>query len=377
LVYGLKVEYFVINPKTEYQVFFVREEEFKRFLSDLNATMDSGRIPRYAIFGGYGFGKTQALLHLKHELTSRADCVYVETPSCHRRTRFVEFYRSIINAFGRQTVIETLTKGINLIQQSKKSASEIGLSEELANIVSKAIATSQQFLLWRWIVGQKLSATEAAGIESVKRELADEDAVAILEALAILNVRFNKKPLLLLIDEFENTGHISGDARLTFTEAVRSLVDEGSHVGVVFAATARSMAELPSAIEDEPVKRRIGITNYIPFKEYSETELDQFVLQVISYRREKEFDVKKAVSALSLKETVTEATYPFTRDAIDEIVRSVVLFKEQGKIDGVRPKEALEIMDKGLRMAIEKKSPAISKDIILAVRDQVVEALSL
>ena len=43
----------------------------------------------------------------------------------------------------------------------------------------------------------------------------------------------------------------------------------------------------------------------------------------------------------------------------------------------MRPKEALEIMDKGLRMATEKKLPSINKDVILAVRDQVVEALKL
>ena len=377
MVYGLKLDYFVINPKTEYQVFFVRDEEFKRFLGDLNATIDSGRVPHYVIFGWFGLGKTQSLLHLKHELATKADCIYVVTPSCHRRTRFVEFYKSIINALGRQTVIGMLTKGINLIHQNKKQVSEIGLSEELADIVSKAVDTNQQFALWRWIVGQKLSPSEAASLESVKRELSDEDAVVVLEALAVLNVQFNKKPLLLLIDEFEHTAQITGDAKNIFTEAIRTLVDEGSHIGVVFALTGRSMSEFPSSVADDSVKRRIGITNYISFKEYSETELEQFILQVIKYRRDNQFDVKKALSAISLHETVTEATYPFTREAIDEIVRSVVLFKEQGKIDAVRPKEALEIMDKGLRMAVEKKSPAIVKDYIMDVRDQVVEALSL
>jgi Cdc6-like AAA superfamily ATPase len=377
VVYGLKLEYFVINPKTEYQVFFVRDEEFRRFLGDLNATIDSGRIPHYVIFGWFGLGKTQSLLHLRHELNSKADSVYVVTPSCHRRTRFVEFYRSIVNAMGRQTVIDMLTKGINLVQQNRKQISEIGLSEELTNVVSKAVDTKQQFLLWRFIVGQKLSASEAAGLEAVKRELSDEDAAVILEALAVLNLEFNKRPLLLLIDEFEHAAEITGDAKNTFTEAIRTMVDEGSHVGVVFALTGRSMGEFPSSVADDSVRRRIGITNYISFKEYTEVELEQFITQVISYRRDKQFDVKKAVSSIHIPETVTEATYPFTREAIDEIVRSVVLFKEQGKIDAVRPKEALEIMDKGLRMAIDKKSPAIEKDFILSVRDQVVEALSL
>jgi len=376
-MYGLKLDYFVINPKKEYQIFFAREEEFNRFLTDLKATMDSGRVPRYVVFGLFGVGKTQFLLHLKHELSSKAECVYVETPSCHRRTRFVEFYRAIVMALGRQTVIDMLAKGIQSVQQNRKSALEIGLSEDLANIISTALANNQEFTLWRWLVGQKLSASDAASLEAVRQELADEDAVTILNSLAVLNVRLNRKPLLLLIDEFETTMYISGDAMVSFTEAMRSLVDEGSQVGAVFALTARALAEMPSAISREPVVRRIGITNYIQFREYNESELEQFIHQVIAYRRDENFNVRNAVASIKSTEAVTEKTYPFSREAIEEIIKSVVLFKEQGKIEAVRPKEALEIMDKALRMATEKKPSSINKDIIVAVRDQVVEALKL
>jgi Cdc6-like AAA superfamily ATPase len=329
------------------------------------------------VFGWFGVGKTHFLQHLKHELSSKVECVYVETPSCHRRTSFVEFYKSIVSAVGRQKIIDTLIKGVELLRQNKKKASEIGLTEDLANIVSKALASNKEFTLWRWIVGEKLSTADAASLEAVRQEIGDEDAVAILEALSILNMQLYRKLLLLLIDEFENTAHISGDARITFTEAMRSMVDDGSHIGVIFALTSRGLSEMPGTISDEPVKRRIGITNYIPFREYNESELEEFILQVIDYRRDENFNVRDAVSSIKSSESVTEETYPFSREAVEEIVRSVVLFKEQGKIDGVRPKEALEIMDKGLRMAIEKKLPYISKDVILAVRDQVVEALKL
>lgn len=377
MVYGLKVDYFVINPKKEYQIFFAREEEFGQFLKDLEATINSGRVPRSVVFGLFGVGKTQFLLHLKYALSSKATCVYIESPSCHRRTRFVEFYRSIVMALGRQTVINSLAKGMELVQQSKKELSEIGLSEELASIISNALANNKQFTLWRWLVGQKLSSADATSLEAVRQELADEDAVAILNAMAILNLHFSQKPLLLLIDEFENTRDISGDARISFTEAMRSLVDEGSQIGAVFTLTARALAEMPGPISDEPVKRRIGITNYVRFEEYNESELEKFIKQVILYRREEHFNVSKELSSIRSTETVTEDTYPFSQEAIEEIVKSVVLFKEQEKIEAVRPKEALEIMDKALRIAIEEKLPSINKDLILTVRDQVVEALRL
>jgi len=377
MTYGLKIDHFLINPKKEYQVFFVREEAFDNFLKDLNSTSDSGRVPRYVVFGLFAVGKTQFLLHLKYKLASKALCIYVESPSCHRRTRFVEFYRSMIMALGRQVVIDRLAKGLDFIQQNQKESAEIGLSQELAAVISTALANKQQFTLWQWLTGQKLSATDAASIGTVTREISDEDAVAVLNAMAILSMIFDKKPMIFLMDEFESTYHLGGDARTLFSEAIRSLVDEGSQVGVIFALTARSMAEVPPVLDYDPVKRRIGLTNYVRFSEYSEDELERFIKQVISYRRDEHFNAKEAVSSLKSSETNDERTYPFSREAIEEIVKSVVHFAEEGQIDCVRPKEALEIMDKALRLAIEKKMPSINKDVILTVRGQVVEALKI
>jgi len=124
----MKRDYFLINPKKEYDVFFVREKEFDQFIGDVRATITSGRAPRYVVFGFYGVGKTQFLLHLKARLVE-AECIYVEMPSCHRRSRFVDFYRTIVMSLGKRRVIDTLSKGINYVNQGGKTHSMIGLSE--------------------------------------------------------------------------------------------------------------------------------------------------------------------------------------------------------------------------------------------------------
>ena len=372
-MYGLSQEHFAVNPKTEYKVFFAREEEFHRFHNDLIGTMDSGRVPRYVVYGLFGVGKTHFLLHLSYEIRDKAEPVYIETPSIHRRTSFLEFHRAIVSALGRRTTIDLLTQGL----KKPSKALELGLSEDTIYVLSNALKEKQHFLLWKFLTGEKLKAAEADRIEAVRPQLSIEEAVDILNALAILHERTNRKPLLLLVDEFETTRHLGGDAKTAFTEAMRSLVDEASRVAVVFALTARSLAEIPSVIEDEPVRRRIGITNFIEFRPYEEDLLRKFMKQVIEYRRAPKFNIKNALASLQANETVDAESYPFSQEALKEIVSSVVLFYEQNRIEAVRPKEALDMMDKSLRLAISRKLPFIGKDTIISVREETVEALKL
>jgi len=372
-MYGLKEEYFLINPKKEYKVFFAREDEFNRFYEDLIGTMDSGRVPHYVVFGLYGVGKTHFLLHLKYKLADKADPLYVETPSSHRRTSFVDFYRAIISALGRTTVTDLLTDAM----KKNLRRNELGLSEDLVHVISNAVKEKKSFLLWKFLSGEKLKTSEADAIEAVRPELSPDDAVALLNTISILHERQRGKPLLLLLDEFETTMNIGGDARMSFTEAMRSLLDEGSKVAAIFALTARSLAEMPSVIYDEPVRRRIGITNFVQFQDYKEDELENFMREVVQYRRDPNFDIKKALANLQTTETVDKETYPFSKEALQEIANSVVIFHEERRIDGVRPKEAMEMMDKALRLATANKLPFIGKDTVTKVKDAVVEALRL
>ena len=372
-MYGLKVDNFIINPKEEYEVFFAREAEFQRFFDDLVATMDSGRVPRYVVFGLFGVGKTHFLLHLRHKIGSRVDAFYVETPSCHRRTRFVDFYRAILSVIGRGTVMKLLTSGL----KEHRRGLELGLTEDVRYVINNALSAKKHFVLWKWLMGEKLKASEAEELEAVRAELGDEDAVSILNALAILYEQMNRRAMLILVDEFENTAHIGGDAKTSFSEAMRSLVDESSKVGVIFALTSRALAEMPEPIDIEPVKRRIGITNYVSFREYTEDELERFIEQLIRYRRDSKFDFRKTLGDVRFSENMNESTYPFTTEAVKQIVSSVILFKEQNKTEAVRPKEVMELMDRALREAVTKKLQVISSDVILGIRDQVVEALKL
>jgi Cdc6-like AAA superfamily ATPase len=372
-MYGMKEEHYAINPRTEHAAFFVRQSEFKRFYDDLLGTLASGRVPRYVIFGSFGVGKTHFLYHLKNQLSEKATVIYLQTPPSHRRTSFIEFYSAIISEIGRSQVNALLAQGLKKPERMK----DLGMNEDLVHVIETATSKGEEFLLWKFLSGIKLKATEADKIEALRPELTADDAVAILNTLSAMQRESGGKPIVLLVDEFENTGHIGGDAKIIFTEAVRAMVDEASKVGVIFALTARSTAEMPAPVIDEPVKRRIGLTNYLQIRDYDEAELAELAHNVIHYRRDPKFDVKKAIAAVKTDEKVSPESYPFSEEAVQQVVSSVIVFAEQGRIDAKRPKEVLEIMDRALREATSKKAEFISSKTIDEVREDVVEAMPL
>jgi len=372
-MYGMKEEHYAINPRTEHAAFFVRQSEFKRFYDDLLGTLASGRVPRYVIFGSFGVGKTHFLYHLKSRLSEKAEAIYLQTPPSHRRTSFIEFYSTIISEIGRSQITALLAQALKKPERMK----ELGLNEDLIHVIATASSNGEDFLLWKFLSGIKLKASEADKIEALRPELTADDAVALLNTLSAMQKESGGKPIVLLIDEFENTGHIGGDAKIIFTEAVRAMVDEASKVGVIFALTARSTAEMPAPVIDEPVKRRIGLTNYLQIRDYDEAELSELAHNVIDYRRDPKFDVKKAVTAVKADEKVTAGSYPFSEEAIQQVVSSVIVFAEQGRIDAKRPKEVLEIMDRALREAVKKEAGFIGAKTVEEVREDVVEAMPL
>jgi len=187
----------------------------------------------------------------------------------------------------------------------------------------------------------------------------------------MINYFYDKK-LVIFMDELENTANIFGDSRVMFTEAIRGLVDESSYVGMVFVVSARSLEGIPIALTDEPVKRRIGISNYLSFKEYEKEELDGLIREIIAYRRNSEININEMIDTLSEEDIQKTSTdiYPFTNKSIDKIIETVYILRREGLIDGIRPKEALSIMDDAVAYAIHNELNMIDEDDIEIVAEK-------
>jgi Cdc6-like AAA superfamily ATPase len=381
-MFGLEKDYFALNPREEYRAYFVKakKEEVNNFVEDIRRTIAGGKAPKFVVYGALGLGKTHFLYHVKNRLEDIARCIYVEMPPSHRRTRFTDLYGVIMREIGRSFILNLLEKSVVKAKEQSKTLGEfVAASGDICDIIQNALEMKLHFLLWRYLCGEKLRSTEAIQIEAIRQQLGEDEAVAILNIIALLisKVEIDKRPILLLIDEIENTRLIGGDSATLFIEANRSLTDESSHVGIIFAATVRAVAELPRTITEKSVASRIGYTNFIPFKDYDETSLHEFISDAIGYRRQKDFDAGLAARTAQSQtgEHVTPQNYPFTEEAVNEVIATVSELWRKGKTDAIGPRETLQIMDAALRKA--NGSPIISSEVIVKVRNELAAKLEL
>jgi len=367
--YGLARGYFTLNPREEHDVYLgPRSRDADLSIGHLRRTMRAERAPKAIVYGVFGVGKTQFTYYVMHKLSDLSRSVYVECPPFHRRSRFTELHNVIMRRLGREYVLSLLDKAFASTGGSRSLSKTLNLEEDLVSTIRSGFESDHRALLWRYLTGEKLKSSEVDGIDAVRAQIYEDDAVSILNSVALQVKAFESKQLLLFIDEIENTEPLSGDSLGMFREALRGLVDEGNSVGVVFTASGREMADLPVCITDESVKRRIGMPNYINFKEYTHDELKQFIHEVIQYRRAKDFDASSAARRVRVPgENVTVLSYPFTEEAISSIVLAVTNLRDTGQTDAVRPKEALSVMDNALAYALEKRAPAIDSQLVSVV----------
>src|SRR3989442_13037125 len=322
--YGLSKGYFTLNPKEEHDVYLgPRSSDADLSIGHLRRIMKAGRAPKAIVYGVFGVGKTQFTYYLMHKLSDLSRSVYVECPPFHRRSRFTELHNVIMRRLWRDYVLSLFDKAFASISGSHSLSKTLNLEEDLASTIRTGFESDHRSLLWRYLTGEKLKSAEIDAIDAVRAQIYEDDAVSILNSVALQVRNFESKQLLLFIDEIENTEPLSGDSLGMFREALRGLVDEGNAVGVVFTASGREMADLPVCITDESVKRRIGMPNYISFRELTQDELKQFIYEVIRYRRTIDFDVSSAVRKMRTSgESVTGLSYPFTEEAIGSVVLS-------------------------------------------------------
>ena len=371
---GLNAGYISLNPRRDPSLFLgPRKESINEIIDQMIITIDTSRVLKKVILGPFGIGKTQFIKYAMNKLKDVAFPIYVETPPCHRRTRFIDIHSVIMRRIGRKFILDHLKKTIDLANDKGITIYELLQIEErdIGYTIENNIGIND-IMLWRYISGIKILAADVRILEVLTNQIYEDDSVWILNTIASIVNIFYDKQLVIFMDELENTANIFGDSRVMFTEAIRGLVDESSYVGMVFVVSARSIEGIPIALTDEPVRRRIGISNYEPFKEYNKEELDGLIRELILYRRNKEVNIKDILKNLSKEEYKNTSTdiYPFTNKAIDKIIEVVYKLRKEGLIDGIRPREALSIMDDSVAYALQNKLHLINEENVKIVSER-------
>lgn len=336
---GLK-ENLAIDPQRDSSIFLgPKKEPVNQIIEDLRHTVETGRLPKKVVMGVFGIGKTQFIHYAMNRLQDAIYPVYVEVPPTHRRSRFTDVYNVVLRRFGKDQVMDLLIDAIRA--QSKVLSTE----PELTRIIARSSSTPLNFLLWKFLSGSKLTGSELRQMDMGHPTIYEDEAVWVLNLIGDAIQRRENKPLVIFFDEFENTAAIQGDSYNMFTEAVRGMVDESSKIGVVFVASGREVADYPATITEEPVKRRIGVENYINFTEYTQEEIVQFMEEVLLYRRKPEVSIERLIEASKISEEINGRTFPFTRKAIELIAQTIYDLRIDGKLPSLRPSDALRFMN--------------------------------
>lgn len=365
--FGMREPNFQIEPSKDSQVFFGKEELANRLVESIKRRLMVGRTVKAVFYGDLGVGKTQLLHHLAYRLGENVHPIYIKCPAFHRRTTYVSGLHSVIaSKLGFDFIFQLIGRAIGGLMTEP-----VGLSlrnRELERVIREGWVRDRDALR-KFLGGARLTASEMKAIGAIHPQISEDEAVGFLDAVAELVRRIHGKKLLLLIDEFENTNVLRGDPLTMFTEAIREMCEEGSTVDVIFAATHRSVEE-NRILSNPTVKSRIGHMNYFEIEEYTEDEMRDLVQKVIEYKRSPNFDVGAAISKLATKtdERLSIRWFPFTEEAVNELIEGLKLLKDDGIIPALKPREALNIMDTALAIAVENKKDFIDS---AAVRDAV------
>ena len=177
-MYGLKADYFTLNPKTESTVYFVRKAEADEFIDYMRMTIKSGRVPKAVVFGAFGLGKTHFLHYVMHNLQDVTRAIYIETPPFHRRSRFTDLYGAIMRKMGGRYVLDLFEYAVKVATSKGQTLDTyLNLDPDMAFTIQRSIKSKDQHTLWRYLAGEKLRSAEVRAISAMGNQVNEDEAI--------------------------------------------------------------------------------------------------------------------------------------------------------------------------------------------------------
>ncbi len=365
-IYGLTREYLKPNPKDEPLAFFgPRRESAEKITQEIREAVETNRPIKMVIFGLYGIGKTHLVFNVISQLGNLLETFYLECPSCHRRSRFIELQSAMMRKIGKAAFMKNLRSCIEEFQgQSSRIQNFLEIDADLVEVLKSGLVEDES-LLWRYLIGGKLTSAQMIVLSAVKPQIDDLEASKIISITAKLFEKYEGRKILFIVDEMEKTDPLMGDSMTAYRDTVRDLMDSSNRAGILMISSARDLQDF-RLLNDDPIQRRIGLNNFKRFRPYEEDELLQLMKEIINSKRKEGFQIKEKISSVKTNESLDKNNYPFTEEALNEILRFVKYLIDNGigNIPGLRPNELLQLMDIAISKAKRQKSSVIDKKII-------------
>lgn len=369
-VFGLTQEYLKPDPMKEPRIFVgPRKKSAERVVNDIKSILESGRPVKMVIYGLFGVGKTHLITNVKEKILKFVEPYYVECPSLHRRSHFRELEEVMMKKIGKAAFMQNLRKCFEEYQgQTSEIVFFLDTDADFVEVLRKGIVEDEG-LLWRYLLGQKITTAQAITLSAVKQQIDDLDAVKVISITAKLFEKYEGKKILFIIDEMEKTNPLMGESMSAYRDSIRALMDISNDASILMIGTARDLDQF-RLLNDDPIKRRIGLHNFKIFKDYDEGELLELMTDMIKIRRKPEFPIKEKLKTVKTQEKINEDTYPFSEDSLKEIIAHIKFLADNNMIAGIRPSELLDLMDLCISKAKENDSQIIDKKIIKEVKDE-------
>ncbi len=310
-------------PSEETARVWVGRAETRKKLRALLRTIERIRASRIVLmWAAYGAGKTHALLHLKNEADAveNVRTLYVVAPRAIRN--FVDVYRAIIDAALATDLLADL--GVELYaRKGPNPASD--LQRALVRIVS--LPESQHRVALAWLKAEKVAARDLRESALTRRIENSADAVDVLnELLALLQSELGIQ-LVMLLDEIQELGQLSGSRLEEVVGGLHKVFDKNTNgLTMLFSFTTTAQTTVARLIGDTLFARR---SETITLPSLNREEAEGFVTDLLS--------------AWSIEPE--RAPFPFTASAITTVINT--LPDEHGLV----PRDIIRAFDTVLRAA--------------------------
>jgi len=343
---------FALNPETDWICYFGRKDIETSLESVIMKSLKASIPPKIVLYGDWGLGKTQTLFHfIKTLLVKYSTPVYVECPEFPSKSNFLDFYNLLINRVGKERLVATVRK-VAAVKGGFDSVKEEDFRHLCQNVLSMASGETLN-VAWSWLSGEYIKDKGKIGVNA--NQISVTKATRILETIGNFFLEVEGKPLIFCIDEAHRLQNIQVDSdyERTFVQALRKTTTKNFPVGFIYAVGVADERRFPHMFILGEVKSRIG-DYYVPLSQLDDESMRNMILGIIRYVRDgwdyknnkfkdpKE-EVSKAVSALKAKKyNVNLDTYPFTVEAIDQIL---IYFDAEDMQDRRTPREICDVLN--------------------------------
>jgi hypothetical protein len=344
--------YCLKEGRNNFEIYAERDSDFyvprsnvdiETITKQLKNDIITDRCPKRFVSGPYGAGKTHTLFAvtsaLKKALSGTAydvEVVYVSAPDFPKNARFLDLYAHILATIGKPKIMELFQKLVQDFLKQKigwkrdelaaaihKKLGEINY--DLANVLS--INLPDETLVWRWLLGSTGSSSEmtALGVSSHLKEADPQMLVKILGIMGRLFETYNNKKLIILLDECERWENLSNEALASLNLGFLRLADKSNKdVSVIWSISTEAGGwDTETTVLEKAVRERIMRRNIINIPWLDISDAQRFMKDVIRYVRDPKCNVSAKLKKNAPSEKVDETCYPFSEDAIQQIVNSI------------------------------------------------------